>query len=159
MKRILLVNDCKFESIIMKDKLINIGYEVEVSNEYGASSKINKFNPDVIIVNFVMKDITGDKLIEKIKAERPNIACILSSCDKINPGAFTGKGVDDIINTPIDEEKLSEVINKAILKYQTKHGNTNFRFKKAMLFCPYCGGEFNHTNNSFAFCPYCGGEL
>ncbi|WP_368488957.1 two-component system response regulator [Clostridium sp. BJN0013] len=179
MRKILLVNDCKLESIIMKDKLINIGYQVEISNEYGAFSRINKFNPEVVIVNFVMKEITGDKLIEKIKIKMPNIVCILSSCDKINSEDFKEKGVDEIINTPIEEKELSILVDKAISKYQIKnkydesenngiehekndnieHNNVGSILKKAILFCPYCRGELNNVNNSFTFCPYCGEKL
>ncbi|EDK32505.1 response regulator [Clostridium kluyveri] len=177
MRKILLVNDCKLESIIMKDKLINMGYEVEISNEYGVFSKVNKFNPEVVIVNFVMKEITGDKLIEKIKIKNHNIVCILSSCDRINLKDFKGKGVDEVINTPIEEKELSMLINKAILKYQVKdadsednridhkennkieHNNVVAILKKVILFCPYCGGKLKNGSNSFVFCPYCGEKI
>lgn len=180
MRKILLVNDCKLESIIMKDKLMNMGYEVEISNEYGVFSKINKFNPEVVMVNFVMKEITGDKLIEKIKIKIHNIVCILSSCDRINLKDFKGKGVDEVINTPIEEKELSMLINRAILKYQVKdtdsedngiehkedskiehnkHNNVVTILKKVILFCPYCGGKLKNGSNSFVFCPYCGEKL
>ena len=159
MKRILLVNDCKLESIIMKDKLINIGYQVETCNEYGVFSKISRFNPEVVIVNFVMKEITGDKLAEKIKIKKPNMVCILSSCDKINFKHFSEKGVDEVINTPIEEKELSMLINKTISKCQAKdiepedvkiehkedseiqQGDVLTILKKVILFCPHCGGN------------------
>lgn len=177
MRKILLVNDCKLESIIMKDKLINMGYQVETCNEYGVFSKISKFNPEVVIVNFVMKEITGDKLVEKIKIKKPHIVCILSSCDKINFEHFNKKGVDEVISTPIEEKELSMLINKAILKCQEENtqledvkiehekdseiqqGDVLTILKNVILFCPYCGGKLKSEGNSFTFCPYCGEKL
>lgn len=178
MKKILLVNDCKLESIIMKDKLTSLGYKVEIANEYGVFSKINKFNPQVVIVNFIMKEITGDRLIEKIKIKRPDIICILSSCDKMGLDNFKNKSIDEVINTPVDERELSSLMDKALLKSQInayefrdsdikeesgseiQKKNTIPVLEKTMSFCPYCRGKLNNNiNNSFMFCPYCGKKL
>lgn len=167
MKKILLINDCKFESIIMKDKLTNIGHKVEVASEYDVLVKITKFDPDIVIANLIMKDTTGDKLIKEVKVKRPHMACILSSCDNIKLESFIESNVDEVISTPINENDLYHVLDKVISKYD----DNNYSFKtveasvgkqvknlemKSFSFCPYCGEKIMGENISFAFCPYCG---
>ena len=67
MYRVLLVNDCKFENFIMRDMLISLGYEVIISNEFNAVSDVSELNCNVVIANFIMKEQTGDKILQQIK--------------------------------------------------------------------------------------------
>jgi len=39
MKKVLLVNDSKFESMILKDMLVSIGYIAGIADEYDAIEK------------------------------------------------------------------------------------------------------------------------
>ena len=55
MFRILLVNDCKFENLIMRDMLTNLGHEVIISNEFNVFSDVRELNCNVVISNFIMK--------------------------------------------------------------------------------------------------------
>jgi two-component system, chemotaxis family, chemotaxis protein CheY len=139
MSKILLINDCKFESFIMKDILDNIGHEVEISNEFEAIEKVKFYYPDIVIVNLIMKSIQGDELIKKIKSSNKDIKCILSSSNQIKLESYKNKKVDAVIHTPINN---SELINAL-------ECNTNNKF----IFCPYCGEKLN---NGFNFCPKCG---
>jgi len=68
MKKVLLVNDSKFESMILKDMLVSIGYIAGIADEYDAIEKVQDMRPDYIIINRVMKEIYGDELASKIKA-------------------------------------------------------------------------------------------
>ena len=61
MHKVLLVNDCKFENLVMRDMLINLGYEAVVSNEFNAISDVRTLNCNVVIANFIMKEKTGIK--------------------------------------------------------------------------------------------------
>lgn len=185
MKKILLVNDCKFESLIMKDCLNEIGYSVQVANEYDAFVQVRKSQPDIVIANLIMRDTTGDKLIEYIKSTNPEIICLLSSCDLIKLEDFIENKVDGVIHTPINELKLSKILNKVLSK--TENGNTkvtihstesnlsderNKRTNVELLsnasvneknnrfyFCPYCGQKLAGSGQGFLFCPYCGQKM
>jgi len=65
MKKVLLVNDSKFESMILKDMLVSIGYIAGIADEYDAIEKVQDMRPDYIIINRVMKEIYGDELASK----------------------------------------------------------------------------------------------
>jgi len=56
MKKVLLVNDSKFESMILKDMLVSIGYIAGIADEYDAIEKVQDMRPDYIIINRVMKE-------------------------------------------------------------------------------------------------------
>lgn len=188
MKKILIVNDCRFESLIMKDCLNDIGYSVQVTNEYDVFIQVRRFQPDIAIVNLIMKDTTGDKLIEYIKSTNPEIICLLSSCDLIKLEDFIEQKVDEVINTPINKVRLSEILNKALSR--TGNGNAdvtrqrvdkpfnNMRNKSNeyvnvdvlsktgideknsnFSFCPYCGQKLAVADKGFLFCPYCGQRM
>lgn len=176
MKKILIVNDCRFESIIMKDCLNDIGYNAEITNEYDVFLQIRKFEPDVVIANLIMKDTTGDKLIEYIKSIDSKIVCLLSSCDVIKREEFIDNKVDEVIHTPIDKLKLANILNKVLSKSEEYTTSTTIINKKivhsnipviseidnnikSFSFCPYCGKKLISTDKNFLFCPYCGQKM
>lgn len=139
MSRILLVNDCKFESFIMKDILINVGHEVEISNEFEAIDKVKSNYPDIVIANLIMKNIQGDELINRIKNYKEEIKCILSSSNPIKLENYKNKKIDAVIHTPINKVELINALESTM--------DNKFRF------CPYCGEKLN---NEYKFCPRCG---
>lgn len=188
MKKILIVNDCKFESFIMKDCLNDIGYSVQITNEYDVFVQIRKFQPDVIIANLIMKDTTGDKLIEYIKSTDPKIMCLLSSCDLIRLENYIEQKIDEVIHTPIDKLGLLEILNRVSSKGDKVNAHVNRKsideiFKRldnkssgdstmislsktsmdekvnGFSFCPYCGQKLAATDRNFLFCPYCGEKM
>lgn len=148
MSKVLLVNDCRFESMIMKDVLDSMGYEVEVTNEFDAMDKVKFSYPEIVIANLVMKSIQGDELIEKIKQSRKEIKCILSSNNPIKLKDYKSKRVDAVIHTPINKAELIDAL-EAKLEIEVKE---DVKYK----FCPYCGGKLQ---GGFAFCPGCGHKI
>jgi response regulator RpfG family c-di-GMP phosphodiesterase len=179
MKKVLIVNDCKFESLIMKDYLSDIGYSVQVTNEYNVFLQIKVFEPDIVIVNLIMKDTTGDKIVSHVKIAHPEIICLLSSCDSLRLEDFSYSKVDEVIHTPINRSRLSEILDKTISKVNinkpldedvseiiqrlnVKNSSAN-KYKNIkpniFLFCPYCGHKFEEKDQNFFFCPYCGQAL
>lgn len=186
MKKVLVINDCKFESTIMKDYLSDVGYDVKVTSEFGAIIEARIFQPDILIANLIMKSTTGDKLISKIKAENSEIICILSSCDNIKLEDFSDSRVDEVINTPVNRDRLNEILDKAIKNYEDtkikkksmdniierleqksvsveENANLSQPSKPLViskfLFCPFCGQRFDENTSKFTFCPYCGKSL
>lgn len=189
MKKILIVNDCRFESLIMKDNLSDIGYSVEVTDEYSVFIQIKMFEPEIVIANLIMKNTTGDKIISHVKKTHPETICLLSSCDLIKLEDFDKSNVDEVIHTPINKSRLSEVLDKTLSKCSTKEfvekdvhkiferlnskRNTDYRSTNSTVldkkdnnpeanmfsFCPYCGNRIGEKDQSFLFCPYCGQGL
>ncbi len=161
MKKVILINDCKFQSLIMKDMLISLGYEVNITNEYGAFVKIESFNPDIIICNLIMKDITGDKLVKDIKNKNPKIICLLSSANSIKLEEFSKKYVDEIIHIPIERQELENILSKFINepKNESKKIQKLDDDKNKFSFCPYCGEKLKSAKENFSFCPFCGQKI
>lgn len=188
MKKILIVNDCKFESLIIKDCLNDIGYSVQITNEYDVFVQIRRFQPDVVIANLIMKDTTGDKLIEYIKNTNPKIVCLLSSCDLIRLENYVQQKVDEVIHTPIDKSRLLDILNRVLSKCDKDNVNVNGKSVDEIFnrldnkingendivslnrtninekmnnfsFCPYCGQKLATADRNFLFCPYCGQKM
>jgi response regulator RpfG family c-di-GMP phosphodiesterase len=150
MYRVLLVNDCKFENFIMRDMLINLGYEVTISNESDAVSDATELNSNIIIANFIMKGQTGDKILQQVKHMYPKTRCILSSNNSLKLEDFNKETVDAIIHTPITKEKLEKAIkgNEKLLK--------EYNDQVKPCFCTYCGEKLDDNKQKARFCKYCG---
>ena len=153
MYRVLLVNDCKFENFIMRDMLIRLGYEVIISNEFNAISDVRELNCNVVIANFIMKEKTGDELLEQIKDMYPHTKCILSSSNDIKLGDFNKKTIDAFLRTPVTIEKLEKVFEEK--------GQSFSEHKKQVKpsFCTYCGEKLDHSKVQAKFCKYCGEKI
>lgn len=110
MNKILLVNDCKLESMVMKDMLIDLGYEMYTSNEYGVLSKIKELSPSILICNLLMKETQGNLIIAKVKDVFPNIKCYISSNSNIRLEDYKSNNVDGVIKTPTNISELREIL-------------------------------------------------
>lgn len=141
LEKILVVNDCKLEQIIIKDILIKLGYDVKIGDEYGAINTVKKFLPSIVIVNLIMKNTTGDVLIKEIKEFSKNIRCILSSSNPLKLEEFEKMKVDATIQTPVDNKSLLDVLkSKPQIKFCINCGaELENKFKSKVIFCPYCG--------------------
>lgn len=155
LKKILIVNDSKFESIIMKDILAKLNYEIKVFGERISMDSIEKFAPDIMIVNYIMKEITGDYVIQKIKEIHPNIKCILCSNNIIFLKDFKNKGVDAVLHTPIDINRLNIVLKQIddFVVNDKKEQRTDYSF------CPFCGKPIVNNKTNKIICKNCGKEL
>jgi two-component SAPR family response regulator len=166
--KVLLINDCKFESIIMKDTLISLNKDVKVTDEYSALNEIKEYEPDIVIANLIMKDTTGYELIKDIKNQDNGVKCILSSSNPIDKDDFDDD-IDYIIHTPIDKEEMKEVINKLFFTDNTEKKQDIFEelmkkkaayeAKNSIKFCPYCGKKFEEKHEGIKFCCFCGEKL
>ena len=153
MHRVLLVNDCKFENFIMRDMLINLGYEAIVSNEFNAVSDVHQLNCNIVIANFIMKEKTGDKILQQIKAMYPATRCILSSSNDMKLEDFNNSSIDGFIHTPTTKEKLKNIMLENAELVNKKHNHIK------PSFCTYCGGKLDDNEKMAKFCKYCGEKI
>jgi CheY-like chemotaxis protein len=151
--KILVVNDCKFEREVFKNILTNLDNvnQVTTTEETQVQQMIETIQPDIIIVNLIMEQATGDKLIEAIKSNysKLNTTCILSSSNPIKLEDYEDKQVDAVFQTPIEEDRLKNLLARFNL---VKQENNKAKF------CPHCGQGLD-TEKQFTFCPYCGEEV
>lgn len=185
MERVLLINDCKFESMIMKDMLESFQYEVKITTEYYALLQVRDYDPDIVIANMIMKEILGYELISKIKKQKPEVICLLSSSNDIALEKFKAFNVDAVIHTPVKKDTLYDILNNITKKEACKSKDENNAKDAEMIirrlvnktansektlettniketkvtFCPYCGQKFNESMSNIKFCPYCGEKI
>jgi len=145
-KRALLVNDSRFETLILKDMLQRLDYSVEVADEFEALYAIERYEPQVVIVNYIMQQTRGDKLIQLMKAGMPDIKCILSTNSNIHMSDFPNGSVDGILHTPVSQFLLESVIRTIESQIDDDEGER---------ICKNCNKDLTPFDN-ITFCPFCG---
>jgi len=119
-KTILVIEDEKELCEILKDELGSQGYKVEIAlNGQEGLNKLQDVEPDLIICDRSMPQMTGYQLLERLRGAYPQYRKLpfifltaLSdprdrhSVDHLNPTAYLEK--------PIDFNKLSATIKKAL---------------------------------------------
>jgi len=160
MKKALLVNDSLFESLILKDLLMELNYEVELADEYDALYQVEQFEPELVVVNYIMHEIRGDQLIEQIKEEKPDLICLLSSSSMIQKDEVKKNILDGILRTPVSMFTLKDLlrridtrISKTIIEKKIKDRDGEERF------CDHCNANISAFSLHISFCPFCGEEL
>jgi len=142
----LIINDSRFESLILKDMLQKIGYTIEIADEFEALYTIEKFEPELVIVNYIMQQTRGDKLIQLMKAGMPELKYVLSSSNDVKLSDFPEGYIDGLLHTPISQFLLENVIKNI--------GQKNIEVEVSTL-CPECKKDLV-AFDGIAFCPFCG---
>jgi response regulator RpfG family c-di-GMP phosphodiesterase len=160
-KKALLVNDSRFESLILKDMLNKLEYEVEIADEFDALYEVEQFEPDLVIVNYIMQKTRGDKLIQLIKAGMPSAKCLLSSSNTVKMNQFTDKQIDGVINTPVNMFMLKDLLlrlgeQKELEKLEIELKDN---LERQARYCPNCDKNLSQFSSNIVFCPYCGESL
>ncbi|PKM95481.1 MAG: hypothetical protein CVU84_05285 [Firmicutes bacterium HGW-Firmicutes-1] len=158
-KKALLVNDSKFESLILRDMLSKLDFEVEIADEFDAIYEVEQFRPDIIIVNYIMQETTGDELIQQIKLGQPSAKCVLSSSNTVKLSDFNGKRIDGLLHTPISIFSLKDTLHRLgavnLDDDLLKTSNT----EASGRFCDSCNQDISTFSMNIVFCPFCGDEL
>ncbi len=118
---ILLVDD---EASVVKvgaAMLEKLGYRVTGITDPEEALRIFSMNPkrfDLIITDYTMPKLTGEKLADKIKGIRPGIPIILSTgfSGKRNNKKIQGIDVDSYLEKPFDKKRLSQVVNETLVQ-------------------------------------------
>ena len=85
-KRILFVDDEDYLAEVGREMLEDYGYKVEIMTSSPAAFALFKKNPfhyDALIADYIMPEMTGDLLMEKIRQIRPGLPVII--CTGITP--------------------------------------------------------------------------
>ena len=146
-KKALLVNDSKFESFVLRDLLNQLNFDVELADEFDAAYEVEKFKPDIIIVNYVMQETTGDLLIQNIKKVQPFAKCLLSSNNSVKTVDFPQIQIDGVLQTPVSIFTLKDTLRRI--------GELDSHER----FCDSCNQDISAFSLNIVFCPFCGDEL
>ncbi|HLN18966.1 MAG TPA: response regulator [Patescibacteria group bacterium] len=121
-KKILIVEDDSFVMDIYRTKLIQEGMEVETAdNGMEALKKIEKLQPDLILLDIVMPYVDGLEVLKKVRAmeDKKNIPIVLltnlSQKEEVDQGLALGAN-DYLIKSHFTPSEVLEKINKYINK-------------------------------------------
>lgn len=109
--KILIVDDEKPVIKLISDIVKSDGYIID-SAQTGALAitKINEFNPDVIILDVMLPDMSGYDILRKIKASPQTwnipVIIITAMSDKNAKYEALNNGADDFLNKPFDINEL-----------------------------------------------------
>jgi PAS domain S-box-containing protein len=118
---ILVVDDEEIVRELASDMLEHIGYNVHscsCGTEALEHFKENWQDIDLVILDLVMPDLSGEEVFAEIRSINPNIKVILSSgytADEISQ-SITAEGLTEFISKPFKVSDLSEKVNRILLK-------------------------------------------
>jgi len=109
MKKVLIVDDeFEFVNDFARGREM-FGYEVyKAADGQGALNIIENKNPDIVLCDYRLPDIDGDKILEKVKTQYPQIKFVMVTAyyDEAVEKRLRTLGADEVIFKPI---VLSEI--------------------------------------------------
>ena len=125
------------ESIKM---IVKHDYEVFLAKDAEeAFLQIKEHSPDVVLLDIILPDIDGLKVLEKIKADDPELIVIMITATKTIKTAVEAMklGAYDYVTKPFDIDELRLIISRALsnqalekeVKYLRKEIDKGFSFK------------------------------
>ena len=119
-KKVLIVDDSLYMRTIIKEALLNNGYEIigEAANGENAIDLALDLKPDLITLDNILPDMLGLDILRTLKDEGlPSKVIIISAVGQrsvVEEGIKLG--ADDYIIKPFTTEKLIEVANRIYSK-------------------------------------------
>lgn len=119
-KRILIVDDVILISNLIKTRISNLDYEIEVAKDgEEALEKIALFKPNLILLDIMLSKLSGVEVLKRIKEDKSNqyIKIIILSAKTKDKDILEciRLGADDFMTKPFSLEVLEEKI-KALLR-------------------------------------------
>lgn len=121
MKKILIVEDEEKMRRLIKDYLLNWGYQVfEATNGLQALELFNSKQPDLVVLDLMIPKIDGYEVASEIKRiSNTPIIMLTAKVDEVDELKGFGHGADDYIKKPFSPKLLIARI-EALLKYLDK---------------------------------------
>lgn len=114
--KIVIVDDSDFSRSVITSMLAEEGFQVvgEAASAEAALPLLKEKQPDIVIADIVMPDVSGLELAEKIGHSFPDISVIIVSSlsqEHIVLDAI-GAGASDFIPKPIQKQQLIDSVQK-----------------------------------------------
>ncbi len=121
--KILIVDDSDFSRSVINKMLSEEGFQIvgEAASAEAALPLLKDKQPDIVIADIVMPNVSGLELTEKITQNYPDISVIIVSSlsqEHIVLDAI-GAGASDFIAKPIQKQQLVDSVQK-IMSERTK---------------------------------------
>lgn len=116
--KVLLIDDERMIREYLETILHDAGYStVQVSSGSEALEMVSLFEPDVVLLDYMMPEMNGLDVMRFIKSNHMNIPCIIITGKGNEELAVTmlKEGAFDYLTKPFHGDDLLEIIGKAIL--------------------------------------------
>lgn len=114
MKKVLIVDDSAFMRMLLKEKLSNIGLTeiFEAANGKQALETTKKQQPDLILLDIVLPDISGETVLTNLRKTGIKTKVIMITAVGQKPVIERCKklGISGYIVKPFDDTKITELI-------------------------------------------------
>ncbi|MDQ0207961.1 response regulator [Alkalicoccobacillus murimartini] len=118
MASILIVDDAAFMRMMIKDILVNAGYDVvgEAENGVKAVEQYQKLQPDLVTMDITMPILDGIQALKQIKEKDPSANVIM--CSAMGQQALVLEavqlGAKDFIVKPFQKERVIETVAEVL---------------------------------------------
>lgn len=116
MAKILVVDDSAFMRKVLKDILTEVGYTDVIEAALGkqALDEFEAKKPDVVLLDIILPDISGDKILDKMMEKGPNAKVIMVTAVGQKPmmDGCMKSGAKGYIIKPFDKEKIKAELKK-----------------------------------------------
>jgi two-component system, chemotaxis family, chemotaxis protein CheY len=118
MANILVVDDAAFMRLMIRDILINAGYNIigEAVNGIDAIEKYGILKPDLVVMDITMPEMEGIEALRRIKLNDPIAKVIMCSAmgQQLTVVQAIQAGAKDFIVKPFQPDRVLETINKVL---------------------------------------------
>ncbi|WP_291578244.1 response regulator transcription factor [Clostridium sp. UBA6640] len=151
MKETILVIDDEVKIIeVIKLYLENQGYTViQATSGIEALKKQSEFNPDLLILDLMLPDISGEKVCERIR-EESDVPIIMLTAKSSEESILNGYsiGSDDYVTKPFSPKQLVAKVN-AVLKRVKGNQGENLIFNNELII-DIVNKKVEYNNNEIA---------
>ena len=113
MAKVLLVDDDKTTVMLLKTLLELDGFEIQtVGNGSGVMTMLDSFQPDVILMDYHLSDMSGVEVLREIRAHDTysNLPVVLASGMDVGEEA-TAAGANMFLIKPFEPDELPGIFN------------------------------------------------
>ncbi|MEC1178977.1 response regulator [Metasolibacillus meyeri] len=118
MVKILVVDDEEILRMLIRDTLEDMGYEIdEAEDGQDALQKLARESYDVMLLDYMMPNLTGIEVIERLPQqikEQLTIIMLTAKSQESDKQRVLDKGVDYFMSKPFSPMKLAELVEEAL---------------------------------------------
>jgi len=118
MKKVLIVDDAAYMRMMLKEILLDHGYEIvgEAENGLEAVEKFTELRPDVVTMDITMPEMDGIDAVKKIRSIAPEAIIIM--CSAMGQQNLVMKsleaGAKDFVVKPFEPERIIQTLESVI---------------------------------------------
>ncbi|MGD8992669.1 MAG: response regulator, partial [Desulfobacterales bacterium] len=131
---VLVVDDDEGLLLSIKATLVSSGLPEPalVSDSQRVMDLVREYDFQLILVDLMMPQLSGMKVLETIKAEAPDIDCVIVSAidDVASAVQAMSLGASDYLVKPLNSDKLIALVNRTLEKVNVQHDLAQFGSKK-----------------------------